>query len=70
LQTREDYDLSIASIKEIIKGNLQAVNRQLKALMMDYADKLEFEKAHIIKEKLELLEKFQSKSTVVNPAIK
>jgi excinuclease ABC subunit C len=69
LQTREDYDLSIASIKEIIKGNLQAVNHQLKDLMMDYADKMEFEKAHIIKEKLELLEKFQSKSTVVNPAI-
>ena len=69
LQTREDYDLSIESIKEIIKGNLQAVNRQLKDLMMEYADKLEFEKAHLIKEKLELLEKFQSKSTVVNPAI-
>ncbi|MGA3013438.1 MAG: excinuclease ABC subunit UvrC [Bacteroidales bacterium] len=69
LQTREEYDLSIASIKEIIKGNLQAVNHQLKDLMMDYADKMEFEKAHLIKEKLELLEKFQSKSTVVNPTI-
>ena len=69
LQTREDYDLSIVSIKEIIKGNLQAVNRQLKDLMMEYAGKMEFEKAHLIKEKLELLEKFQSKSTVVNPSI-
>jgi excinuclease ABC subunit C len=69
LQTREDYDLSIVSIKEIIKGNLQAVNHQLKDLMMVYAGKMEFEKAHLIKEKLELLEKFQSKSTVVNPAI-
>ena len=69
LQTSEDYDLSIASIKEIIKGNLQAVNRQLKELMLDYAGKLEFEKAHLIKEKLELLEKFQSKSTIVNPSI-
>jgi len=36
---------------------------------MAYAGKMEFEKAHLIKEKLELLEKFQSKSTVVNPAI-
>jgi excinuclease ABC subunit C len=69
LQTLEDYDLSIVSIKEIIKGNLQAVNHQLKDLMMAYAGKMEFEKAHLIKEKLELLEKFQSKSTVVNPAI-
>jgi excinuclease ABC subunit C len=66
---REDYDVSIASIKEIIKGNLQTINRQLKELMMDYAEKMEFEKAHLIKEKLVLLEKFQSKSTVVNPAI-
>jgi excinuclease ABC subunit C len=69
LQAREDYDLSISSIKEIIKGNLQAVNRQLKELMMEYAGKMEFEKAHLIKEKLELLDKFQSKSTVVNPSI-
>lgn len=69
LQTREDYDVSIASIKEIIKGNLQAVNRQLKELMMEYAGRLEFEKAHLIKEKLELLDKFQSKSTIVNPDI-
>jgi excinuclease ABC subunit C len=69
LQPREDYDVSIASIKEIIKGNLQAVNRQLKDLMLEYAGRMEFEKAHLIKEKLELLDKFQSKSTVVNPAI-
>ena len=58
LQTSEDYDLSIASIKEIIKGNLQAVNRQLKELMLEYAGRMEFEKAHLIKEKLILLEKF------------
>jgi excinuclease ABC subunit C len=69
LQTKEDYDLSIVSIKEIIKGNLQAVNKQLRDLMLEYASKMEFEKAHLIKEKLDLLDKFQSKSTVVNPAI-
>jgi excinuclease ABC subunit C len=69
LQTREDYDLSIASIKEIIKGNIQMVTRQLRELMMEYASRMEFEKAHLVKEKLELVEKFQSKSTVVNPSI-
>jgi excinuclease ABC subunit C len=37
--------------------------------MMNYAGDLEFEKAHIVKEKLELLDKYQSKSTVVNPSI-
>jgi len=69
LQTKEDYDLSISSIKEIIKGNIFTVTRQLKDLMMEYAGRMEFEKAHLIKEKLELLEKFQSKSTIVNPSI-
>ncbi len=69
LQTSGDYELSIVSIKEIIKGNIHSVVRQLKDLMMEYAGRMEFEKAHLIKEKLELLEKYQSKSTVVNPSI-
>ena len=69
LQNKEDYDQSITSIKEIIKGNISSVIKQLKELMMDYASKMEFEKAHFVKEKLMLLEKFQSKSTVVNPSI-
>lgn len=69
LQTKEDYDQSIAAIREIIKGNISSVIRQLKDLMMEYAGLMEFEKAHFVKEKLMLLEQFQSKSTVVNPSI-
>jgi excinuclease ABC subunit C len=42
---------------------------QLKELMRQYSDNLEFEKAQTVKEKLELLERYQSKSTVVNPKI-
>lgn len=68
-QSPEDYDLSIAATKDIIKGNISSVARQLRELMMKYADELEFEKAHIIKEKLLLLDKYQSKSTVVNSSI-
>ena len=45
------------------------VARQLRELMMKYAGEQEFEKAHFVKEKLELLDKYQSKSTVVNPSI-
>ena len=48
-QTAEDYDESIRQITNIIKGNIQMVNKQLKELMMNYADKMEFEKAHLIK---------------------
>ncbi len=69
LQSAEDYDHSILAIKEVIRGNISMVARQLRELMMEYADRLEFEKAHYIKEKLLLVEKYQSKSTVVNPSI-
>ncbi|MEZ5195296.1 MAG: excinuclease ABC subunit UvrC [Bacteroidales bacterium] len=69
LQTTEDYEASLTEIKEIIKGNISSVIHQLKNLMQRHADDLEFERAQTIKEKLELLERYQSKSTVVNPKI-
>jgi excinuclease ABC subunit C len=68
-QTAEDYDKSIAAIKEIIKGNITSVAKQLRELMMNYAAAQEFEKAHFVKEKLTLLDKYQSRSTVVSPTI-
>jgi excinuclease ABC subunit C len=69
LQTSLDYDLSISNIKELIKGNISTVMKELKSKMQEYAETLEFEKAQIIKEKLVILERYQSKSTVVNPKI-
>ena len=69
LQTKEDYDSTISEIKEILKGNIHSVIRQLEELMGKYADTLEFEKAQVVKEKIELLKKYQSKSVVVNPKI-
>jgi len=68
-QNEEDYNETIAGIKEIIKGNINAVQQQLKKAMSTFADAYEFEKAQIVKEKIELLQRYQSKSTVVNPAI-
>jgi excinuclease ABC subunit C len=68
-QSAEDYDRSISAIKDIIKGNITTVAKQLRELMMNYAAIQEFEKAHIVKEKLALLDKYQSKSTVVSPTI-
>jgi excinuclease ABC subunit C len=69
LQTHEDYQVSIQAARDIIKGNINSVAKQLKELMMDYAGRMEFEKAHIVKEKLLLIDKYQSKSTVVNSSI-
>jgi len=68
-QTKEDYDYSIAQIKQIIKGNVNSVIRYLKAEMDEQAGKWEFEKAQHLKEKIELLEKYQSRSAVVSPTI-
>jgi len=68
-QTEEAYNKSIQDIREIIKGNISSIIKELKKLMMKHAGDFEFERAQIIKEKLELLEKYKSKSTVVNPKI-
>ena len=67
--SREDYQQMIQAVKEIIRGNLQGVLRDLKAQMMDHASRMEFEEAQIIKEKYELLENYRSRSTVVSATI-
>ncbi|MEI6764694.1 MAG: excinuclease ABC subunit UvrC [Bacteroidota bacterium] len=69
LQTEQDYDTNIAAIRDIIKGNIASVMQQLKKTMGDYAADFEFEKAQLVKEKLDILEKYQGKSMVVNPQI-
>ena len=67
--SREVYCQMIAEAKEIIKGNLAGVLKDLKAQMMDHASRMEFEEAQIIKEKFELLENYRSRSTVVSSTI-
>ena len=69
MQSKEDYDEAIDDIKQILKGNISTVMAHLRGLMNGYAEEMAFEKAHLIKERLELLERYQSKSTVVNPKI-
>jgi excinuclease ABC subunit C len=68
-QKKEQYHEQIQQIKEIIKGNISGVIRHLKELMHNYAKNLDFENAQVIKEKIELLEKYQSKSAVVSNTI-
>lgn len=68
-QTAEDYNLSIQNIKKIIKGNISEVRRHLHTLMSESSEKLDFEEAQVLKEKLETLEKFQSRSTVVSSVV-
>jgi len=68
-QAEEEYMQTILHITEILKGNINNVLSNLRDLMKKYAEILEFEKAQVVKEKIILLERFQSKSMVVNPKI-
>jgi excinuclease ABC subunit C len=69
LQSRIDYEAQIQSIKQIIKGNISSIIRQLKEEMHRLATDYKFEEAHRIKTRIEILENYQSKSTVVSSAI-
>jgi len=65
----DEYQKNIEQIKEILKGNISGVIKYLKDLMRTYSDQMRFEEAASVKEKLEMLEKFQSRSTVVSNTI-
>lgn len=68
-QTATSYNESIDFVKLILKGNITSVIEELKRMMFDYAETMEFEKAQIIKEKIETLDAYKSKSVVVSPTI-
>ncbi len=69
LQSEEEYNQQIAAIREIIKGNFKESLNAFKDQMKAYAANMEFEEAQRIKEKIDVLENYQAKSTIVNPKI-
>lgn len=68
-QSEEEYDQDIAQIKYILKGNIASVIKQLKELMWHFSEKYDFENAQLLKEKIDSLEKYQSRSVIVSPTI-
>ena len=56
-------------IRQILKGNIRSVVQHFKAEMLNLSAKMEYEKAHAVKEKIEQLEHYQSKSSIVSPNI-
>jgi len=66
LQRETDYTNSISQVENILKGHLSQVMEYLKSLIKLSVEKMEFEKAEILKNKLESLSNYRSKSTVVN----
>lgn len=69
LQTLEDYQESINHVKEILKGNISQISRNLFHQMQQLAEELRFEEAQLIKEKYEVIENYRAKSTVVTPTL-
>jgi excinuclease ABC subunit C len=69
LETESHYEHSIKEIRNIIKGNFKESLEKFQEMMFGFAEKMEFEEAQKIKEKLKLLGNYQSKSTIINPAI-
>lgn len=66
LQSLEDYDDGILQLKHILKGNISPVLQYFKQQIKLHAEQMEFEKAAIYQSKIEHLQQYQSKSTVVN----
>lgn len=69
LQSVDDYNRQIEDIRQIVKGNFKSSLQYFKHQMKARAEAMEFEKAQRIKEKIEVLENYQVKSTIVNPRI-
>lgn len=68
-ETSENYQKQVEAIREILKGNFKESQRDFKKLMTDFALKMQFEEAQKIKEKIDVLENYQSRSTIINPKI-
>ncbi|MFP4017654.1 MAG: excinuclease ABC subunit UvrC [Bacteroidales bacterium] len=68
-QSQAEYDENLQHIRKILKGNIQEVIHYMEDLMWKFSQNYQFEEAQSIKEKIDLLGKYKSRSTVVNPRI-
>ena len=68
-QSEAEYNDMIKAIRSIVKGNFKESLEKFQELMLTFSEKMEFEEAQKVKEKLDLLSNYQAKSTIVNPSI-
>lgn len=66
MQSHDEYMDNIVQVKEILKGNTQAISDALMKEMMSLAEEMKFEEAQKVKEKYELIESYRAKSEVVS----
>lgn len=69
LQSLEEYNKNISEIKQILKGEIGEIEKNLETEMLRYAEEMKFEEAQSIKEKLEILSRYHSRSTIVSPTL-
>jgi excinuclease ABC subunit C len=65
----ENYQKQVDAIREILKGNFKESLKEFKVKMQELAAEMHFEEAQKIKEKIAVLEQYQSRSTIINPKI-
>jgi len=70
LQEEADYRVNIDAIKKILQGNLSDVLKWLNQEMKRFADSYQFERAQMLKNKIDILHRFQSRTTIINPQLK
>lgn len=68
-ESLENYKKQVNAIRQILKGNFKDSLRDFKKSMLELSSELQFEGAQKIKEKIGVLENYQSRSTIVNPKI-
>lgn len=69
-QSEQEYNDNVQQVKQILKGNIAIVMEHLRSLMSSFSKELKFEEAQTIKEKIEILTRYRSRSTVVSTTIK
>lgn len=69
LESLENYHNQVEAIRQILKGNFKDSLRDFKKRMNELAGEMKFEEAQAVKEKLEVLENYQSRSTILNPKL-
>jgi len=66
LQTPEDYQQGLMQLKNILKGNLGPLIQEFKKEMREFAEKMDFEKAEMVRKKITHLENYESRSVIVS----
>lgn len=68
-KSEEKYNMVISEIKQVLKGDIKDLINRLEKKMMVFSSKMDFENAQKIKEKIGLLNNYQSKSAIVSSKI-